>query len=129
MPGTSSLTIDISGTSFSISMLMLFTFDIDADTFLLTLTKVIKDHKLPLDVDKTSFAAAERKEVDFLLKAAVTPVCMFQVPDDVDIQMLKWVLAGRLLPKTSSQSDILLAFSTLHKFLRFDTQFMKMHRQ
>lgn len=86
---------------------MLDTFDIDSETVLLAVNNVIKDHKSLLEADKTNFAAVNREKIYFLLKAAVTPVFMFQVPDDVDIQMLKCVLVAR----TSSNDEICKRYS------------------
>lgn len=110
---TDCLTINIPGTSFTVSVTQLATFDIDSETVLLPVTKIIKDHRTISESDRAKFDIAKRNETDFMLKYAVTPMPLTDVPDQVALQALKWVLAI----KTSSEDDS----ATCHRALLVST--------
>ena len=59
------------------------------------MTNVIKDHKSLSAEEKDAFHEAKRGKVDFLLNDAVKPIPINDVPDDIELQPLKWVLAKR----------------------------------
>lgn len=95
IPEPSNLTFEIPDTSISISIVQPKTLDIDSDSVFLTVTKVIKDYKSLSDVDKKAFDISKREEIDFMLKKAVKPIPIKQVPNNVELQPLKWVLAKK----------------------------------
>lgn len=89
------LDFEISGTTISVSVRQLETLDIDSDSVFLTVTKAIKDHNSLSDADKKAFEISKREEIDFLLKHAVQPILIEHVPDSVELQPLKWVIAKK----------------------------------
>lgn len=86
------MTFDITGSSLSIFIWHIVTMDIDSDSIFLTVTEVIRDHKTLHCSDSQAFDLTKRGEIKFLLKDAVIPIQISEVPESLEIQNLKWIL-------------------------------------
>lgn len=107
------LTFDILDTSISIYVSQLDTMGVDSDSVLLTVTKVIKDHRALSNVDKKAFAISKREDIDFLVTKSVKAIPMMQVQENVELQPLKWILMKKTNTfnesKTRNRSRIVTA--------------------
>lgn len=73
-------------------------------TLNLTVTKATKDHYDISDSDPIKIPIAKRSEIDFMLKPAVIPIPITDVPDHVTLQALKWVLAIKISSENESDT-------------------------
>lgn len=101
-PAITPFEADILESSYPISICTCKTFEIDSGSVFLTVTEVLKDQKSLLEGDEKSFALARRGEIDLLLKDAVTPIFFTEVPENVALQVTKWVLAMKIFSRDLS---------------------------
>lgn len=99
VPQPNLLLFSIPGTSFTVYISMLDTCHIDYDYVFLTVTKISKDPTALHEADRKVFDVSKREEIDFLLKEAVSPIPLELFPTDLELKVLKWILAVKASSK------------------------------